>query len=178
MSSQEAVKANSNRDERISIRGGKFLTFFLSGEEYGIPILNVHEIIGLHPITRVPRVQEYLKGVINLRGKIIPVIDLRLRFGLDAAEPSPETCIIVVHIRGVEVGVIVDKVSEVVDILDEEIEPAPSFGADGGTDFILGIGKLRESVKILLDIERVLPSGEWMQNEDFLSQMQAVNTAG
>jgi len=157
------------------LRGGKFLTFFLAGEEYGIQILNVHEIISLHPITRVPRVQDYLKGVINLRGKIIPVIDLRLRFGMDAAEPTPETCIIVVHIRGFEVGVIVDRVSEVVDILDEEIEPAPAFGADCNTDFILGIGKLRESVKILLDIERVLPSGEWMQNEDFLSQKQLVS---
>ncbi len=149
-----------------TVRGGKFLTFFLSGEEYGIEILKVHEIIGLLPITRVPQVQRCLKGVINLRGKVIPVVDLRLKFGMPAAEATSETCIVVVHIHGIDVGVIVDRVSEVIDIHDGEIEPAPSFGTGFNTDFILGIGNTQEKVRILLNIDRVLPSGELFQCED------------
>ena len=145
------------------VRGGKFLSFFLSGEEYGIEALKVHEIIGLLPITRVPHTQSCIKGVINLRGKVIPVVDLRLKFGMPAMESTSETCIIVVHIRGNEVGVIVDRVSEVIDIRDGEIEPAPSFGNGFNTDFILGIGTTQEKVRILLDIDRVLPSGELFQ---------------
>lgn len=148
------------------VRGGKFLTFFLSGEEYGIEILKVHEIIGLLPITRVPHTQLCLKGVINLRGKVIPVVDLRLKFGMPAAETTSETCIIVAHIRGIDVGVIVDRVSEVIDIRDDEIEPAPSFGTGFETDFILGIGNTQEKVQILLDIDRVLPSGDLFQCEE------------
>jgi purine-binding chemotaxis protein CheW len=101
--------------------------------------------------------------VINLRGKVIPVVDLRLKFGMPAMESTSETCIIVVHIRGNEVGVIVDRVSEVIDIRDGEIEPAPSFGNGFNTDFILGIGTTQEKVRILLDIDRVLPSGELFQ---------------
>ncbi len=145
------------------LQGGKFLTFFLSGEEYGIEILKVHEIIGLLPITRVPHTQSCLKGVINLRGKVIPVVDLRLKFGMQAVDSTSETCIIVVHIRGADVGVIVDRVSEVLDIRDGEIEPAPSFGNGFNNDFILGIGNTQEKVRILLDIDRVLPSGELFQ---------------
>ena len=148
------------------VRGGKFLTFFLSGEEYGIEILKVHEIIGLLPITRVPQTQCCLKGVINLRGKVIPVVDLRLKFGMPPTESTSETCIIVVHIHGIDVGVIVDRVSEVIDIRDGEIEPAPSFGNGFNTDFILGIGNTQEKVRILLNIDRVLPSGELFQFED------------
>jgi len=148
------------------VRAGKFLTFFLSGEEYGIEILKVHEIIGLLPITRVPQTQQYLKGVINLRGKVIPVVDLRLKFGMTAFAGTNETCIIVVHIRGVEVGVIVDRVSEVTYLGDNDIEPAPSFGAGFGTDFILGIGKAADRVIILLDIDRALPSSELSHFEE------------
>jgi purine-binding chemotaxis protein CheW len=148
------------------IRGGKFLTFFLSGEEYGIEILKVHEIIGLLPITRVPRTYYCLKGVINLRGKVIPVVDLRLKFEMPSAESTSETCIIVVRIRGIDVGVIVDRVSEVIYIRDGEIEPAPSFGNGFNTDFILGIGNTQEKVRILLAIDRVLSSSELFQFED------------
>ncbi len=156
---------NAERDTS-PIRGGKFLTFFLSGEEYGIEILKVHEIIGLLPITRVPQTQHCLKGVINLRGKVIPVVDLRLKFGMPSAESTSETCIIVVHIRGIDVGVVVDRVSEVIDVRDGEIEPAPSFGNGFNTDFILGIGNTQEKVRILLDIDRVLPSGDLFQFEE------------
>ena len=140
--------------------GGKFLTFFLAGEEYGIEILKVHEIIGLMAITRVPRTPEFMRGVINLRGKVIPIVDLRRKFEMPSAESTSETCIIVVHVRGIEMGVIVDQVSEVVDINAKDIEPTPSFGVEVDTDYILGIGKSQARVKILLDIDRVLSNGE------------------
>jgi purine-binding chemotaxis protein CheW len=166
--STQTVAPSDSKPENVAalVRGGKFLTFFLSGEEYGIEILKVHEIIGLLPITRVPQTQRCLKGVINLRGKVIPVVDLRLKFGMPAAESTSETCVIVVHIHGIDVGVIVDRVSEVIDIHDGEIEPAPSFGSGFNSDFILGIGNTQERVRILLNIDRVLPSGELFQCEE------------
>lgn len=137
-------------------RGGKFLTFFLAGEEYGLEILKVHEIIGMMSITSVPRTPRYVKGVINLRGKVIPVVDLRLKFGMESKEQTAETCIIVVQANSVETGIIVDNVSEVLDIVTEEIEDAPSFGATVNSDYILGIGKSEGRVKLLLDIDSVL----------------------
>jgi purine-binding chemotaxis protein CheW len=148
------------------IRSGKFLTFFLAGEEYGFEILKVHEIIGLLPITRVPQTTKFMRGVINLRGKVIPIFDARLKFGMPAVEGTNETCIIVVHIRGVEVGVMVDRVSEVVDIPEGDIEPPPSFGAGFNTEYILGIGKTQDRVKILLNIDRMLLVNEMAQHED------------
>jgi purine-binding chemotaxis protein CheW len=140
--------------------GGKFLTFFLAGEEYGLEILRVREILGMLPITRVPRTPPAIRGVINLRGKIIPVVDLRTKFGMDAADYSGRTCIIVVHAQGVEFGVVVDRVSEVLDIASGNIEDAPSFGVDVNTEYLLGIAKIGGSVKLLLDIERVLSTQE------------------
>jgi purine-binding chemotaxis protein CheW len=160
------MSQNKSDNNTVSVRGGKFLTFFLSGEEYGIEILKVHEIIGLLPVTRVPHTQKYMRGVINLRGKVIPILDARLKFGMPAADATGETCIIVVHIRGVEVGVIVDRVSEVVDIPEGDIDPAPSFGAGCNTDYILGIGKTQDKVKILLNIDRVLLASELSQFEE------------
>lgn len=136
--------------------GGKFLTFFLAGEEYGLEILKVHEIIGMMSITSVPRTPRYVKGVINLRGKVIPVVDLRLKFGMDSKEQTAETCIIVVQANSVETGIIVDNVSEVLDIVSENIEDAPSFGAMVNSDYIRGIGKSEGRVKLLLDIDSVL----------------------
>ncbi len=137
-------------------RAGKYLTFSLAKEEYGLEILKVREIIGLMDITSVPRTPEYVKGVINLRGKVIPVVDLRLKFSMEEAEHTDETCVIVVDVNAVEMGIIVDKVSEVLDIENEQIEDAPSFGASVDTDFILGMGKSGERVTILLDISKVL----------------------
>jgi len=142
--------------------GGKFLTFFLAGEEYGLEILKVHEIIGMMPITQVPRTSKFIRGVINLRGKIIPIVILRSKFGMDPVEETEETCIIVVQARGIQMGIIVDKVSEVVDIDAEEIESAPSFGTDDNTEYILGIGKSEGRVKFLLDIDKVLSTREVM----------------
>ncbi len=140
--------------------GGKFLTFYLAEEEYGVEILKVQEIIGLLPVTSVPRTPHFIRGVINLRGKVIPIVDLRLKFGMEPKESTAETCIIVVHVQGIEMGIIVDKVSEVMNISAKDIDPAPSFGSDVKTDYILGIGKSQGKVKILLDIDRVLSTSE------------------
>jgi purine-binding chemotaxis protein CheW len=143
-------------EETASGVGGKFLTFFLAGEEYGLEILKVQEIIGMMSITPVPRTQSYMRGVVNLRGKVIPVVDLRLKFGMDFKEQTDETCIIVVQANGVQTGIVVDNVSEVLDIPTQSIEDAPSFGAGVNSDYILGIGKSENKVKLLLDIDKVL----------------------
>ena len=140
-------------------KGGKYLTFKLGAEEYGLGILKVREIMGLMDITAVPRTPAYIRGVINLRGKVIPVVDLRAKFGMQSAEDTDETCIIVVNVGEIddlEMGIVVDKVSEVLDIEDNDIEDAPSFGANTNTDFILGMGKTKDRVTILLDIAKVL----------------------
>lgn len=143
---------------------GKYLTFRLAGEDYGIPLHQVKEIIGIMPITAVPRLPVHVKGVINLRGQVIPVSDLRLRFGMDTIAHNDRTCIIVVDIRVAEsatrMGVIVDAVSEVLNVREEEIEAAPSFGARARTEYILGMANMEESVKILLDIDRVFDPEE------------------
>ncbi len=160
----EEQKTMSQAVAAMTDREGKYLTFSLAGEEYGIGILKIKEIIGMMPITAVPRTPEFIKGVINLRGKVIPVMDLRLRFGLPAIDYTERTCIIVVEIEGpagkVQVGIVVDAVSEVLNIKGEDIEPTPTFGTRMKTDFILGMAKMNGGVKILLDIDRVLGSEE------------------
>ncbi|MFW6331180.1 MAG: chemotaxis protein CheW [Gemmatimonadota bacterium] len=138
---------------------GKFLTFFLAEEEYGVEILKVSEIIGLMPITRIPNAPAAARGVVNLRGKVIPIMDLRLKFGMEAVEATDETCIVVVQLDGVKIGLVVDRVSEVMDIRGEEVDPAPSFGG-AATEHLLGIAKSEDGVKLLLDIERVLAEAE------------------
>lgn len=141
-------------------RAGKYLTFKLGGEEYGLEILKVREIIGLMSITAVPRTPPYVRGVINLRGKVISVLDLRQKFGMEGAAVTVESCIIVVDVAlsgdSILMGLLVDAVSEVLDIGDEEIQDAPEFGTHINTDFILGIGKVKGAVKLLLDIDRVM----------------------
>jgi purine-binding chemotaxis protein CheW len=141
---------------------GKYLTFKLAEEEYGLEIIKVQEIIGLMPITKVPRVPEYMRGVINLRGRIIPTIDLRSKFNLPSVEDTDKTCIIVVEVMSskgkVNVGIIVDQVAEVLDVAANEIDHAPEFGTALHTDFILGVGIVKGAVKILLDIDKVLTS--------------------
>lgn len=154
-------------------RGGKYLTFFLGNEEYGVEILKVREIIGLMPITRVPRTPEAVCGLINLRGKVIPVIDLRLKFGLNAADHGQRTCIIVVQAAGVEFGVVIDRVSEVANVADADIENTPAFGADIDTDYLLGIAKSGGRVKLLLDIDRVLSRKELAQLSDVTTNQEA-----
>lgn len=140
--------------------GGKFLTFFLADEEYGIEILKVQEIMGMLSITTVPRTPSFIRGVINLRGKVIPIVDLRLKFAMGSIEQTEETCIIVVQAQGVQMGIVVDSVSEVLDIADDDIDDAPSFGTEVKTDYLLGIAKSGDQVKLLLDIDRVLSTDD------------------
>ncbi len=153
----QAVKA-------MAAREGKYLTFTLAEEEYGIGILKIKEIIGMMPITSVPRTPPFVKGVINLRGKVIPVIDLRLRFNMPAIDYTERTCIIVVEIASetgnVVIGIVVDSVSEVLNIKGADIENTPTFGTQLDTDYILGMAKIDKGVKILLDIDRVLGAAE------------------
>lgn len=141
-------------------RGGKCLTFVLAKEEYGIEILKVQEIIGMMSVTPIPRTPPCVRGVINLRGKVIPIVDLRLKFGMLALAQTEETCIIVVRVQGREMGLVVDKVSEVLDIAPEDIDDVPSFGAEVHTEYILGIGKAAGKVTLLLAIDRVLSPHE------------------
>lgn len=153
-------RATAGHDRQGDARGGKFLTFFLEGEEYGLEILKVQEIIGMMDVTPVPRTPEHIQGVINLRGKVIPIMDLRLKFGMPQTGRTAETCIIVVQANHVQTGLVVDQVSEVLDVANEEIEDPPTFGADVRVDYILGIGKTQERVRLLLDIDRVLGDGD------------------
>ena len=148
------------KEKDIAGHEGKFLTFVLSEEEYGVEILKVREIMGIMEITPVPQTPDYMKGVINLRGKVIPIIDLRLKFTMPEVEQTKETCIIVAEVGATQVGVIVDSVSEVTDIKGEDIEEAPSFGQEIDTSFIMGLGKTKKKIVILLDIERVLTTDE------------------
>ena len=139
---------------------GKYLTFGLAQEEYGLEILKVQEIIKMMDITRIPRAPDYVRGVINLRGKVIPVVDLRLKFGMEAKETTDKTCVIVLQIQkndhSVTMGIIVDEVSEVLDVAEGQIEPTPEFGGDATADFILGVGKVGRKVIMLLDSDRML----------------------
>ncbi|MGR3293188.1 MAG: chemotaxis protein CheW [Candidatus Scalindua sp.] len=150
----EAVETKSKITE------GKFLTFIISNEVYGIEILKVREIICLMDITEVPQTPDYMKGVINLRGKVIPVMDLRLKFSISEEEHTQETCVIVVEVNNTSIGIVVDSVSEVLNISGGEIEETPSFGQEIDTNFIMGLGKVKEKIIILLDIEAVLSSEE------------------
>lgn len=145
-------------------KAGKYLTFNLGREVYGIEILKVQEIIGMMSVTRVPKTPAFVRGVVNLRGKVIPVIDLRLKFGLEGKDDTDRTCIIVVQVtlfgNPVIMGLIVDEVSEVLNVQGNQIEASPSFGAKVDTDFILGMGKVGTKVVMLLDVDRVLASDE------------------
>lgn len=145
-------------------REGKYLTFCLAGEEYGIGILKIKEIIGLMPITPVPQTPPFIKGVINLRGKVIPIVDLRIKFGMEQRDYSERTCIIVVEIKGdggaILVGIVVDSVSEVLNIKASDIDETPILGSGIETDYILGMAKVNGGVKILLNIDKVLGLGE------------------
>jgi purine-binding chemotaxis protein CheW len=157
MSTKVQPESRHENAQRVTTSNeeSKYLTFKLAEEEYGVEILKVREIIGVMDITSVPQMPVHMKGVINLRGKVIPVIDLRLKFGFQEIEHTEQTCIIVVDV-GREIGIIVDTVSEVLDIASGNIEPPPSIGGALDTSFILGMGKVGEAVKILLDIDRVL----------------------
>lgn len=147
----------------------KFLTFVLGEENYAIPILKVKEIIGMMDITTVPRLPDFIKGVINLRGQIIPVIDLRLKFGLKERAYDDRTSIIVMELESENItrtsGIVVDTVQEVLDIDSKDIEPPPQYGTDVDQAFLTGLGKVDDKVIMLLNVDKILSTGE-MQDID------------
>jgi purine-binding chemotaxis protein CheW len=153
-----------NAAKTAAQKQGKYLTFALGEEEYGLEILKVREINGYMDITPVPQTPAYVRGVINLRGQVIPVIDLRAKFGMTTKEVTDETCIIVVEVQRNgqrnDTGIVVDRVQEVLFIAGEQIQDTPEFGSAVDTDFILGLGKVGKTVKILLDIDRVLSDAD------------------
>ena len=162
---EDARREASENGSAEDSMAGKYLTFFLEKEEYGLQILKVREIMGMLEVTKVPQTASCVLGVINLRGKVIPVIDLRLRFGLSFREADQRTCIIVVAVcdeTGTELlmSLKVDQVSEVVNIGSDEVETSPSFGSGLDSDYIMGMAKVGDRVKILLDIDRIINSSQ------------------
>lgn len=161
---EKLEESKETAEDKSKDREGKYLTFSLLNEEYGISILRIKEIIGMMPVTPVPQTPEFVKGVVNLRGKVIPVIDLRLRFDMEAIDYTERTCIIVVEIESqagiLLIGIVVDAVSEVLNIKGEDIEDTPAFGKGLETDFILGMAKMEGGVKTLLDIDKVLNNND------------------
>jgi len=172
MSSSASLAETRGSAATGATRAGKYLTFRLAAEEYGLKILKVREIIGLMPITKMPEAPSYVRGIINLRGRVIPVLELRARFGMESISDNEETCIIVVDLssegRSTLMGILVDAVSEVLDIKEDEIQDPPSMGGDSECDFIHGIGKVRGGVKILLDIDKAIVAGANNQLPDEL----------
>lgn len=148
---------------------GKYLTFCVGEELYGLEILKVQEIIGLMTVTHVPRTPSFVRGVINLRGRIIPVVDLRSKFDLEPKEDTERTCIVVVQVerdhRSVVMGLLVDEVSEVINVQASQLEPTPSLGADVDTAFLVGLAKVNQKVVMLLDVDRVLAAGDGIDLE-------------
>lgn len=146
--------------EQVVVQGQQYLTFTVTGELFGIAIASIKEIIEYRAPTDVPMMPGYMRGIINLRGRVVPVIDLAVRFGRARTEETRRTCIVILEVEQQgeqhDIGVVVDAVSAVLEIADADIEPAPSFGAKLRTDFINGMGKLGEKFVILLDIGKVL----------------------
>ncbi len=175
------AQANAQTDSTSVVGSSeKYLTFNLGKEQYGVEILKVKEIIGLMEITKVPRTPDFVHGVINLRGKVIPIIKLRNKFGMEDIKNTDQTCIIVVEMsfqsNTLQMGIIVDSVSEVLDIDTKEIEESPAFGASISTEFIKGMAKTKEGVKILLNIEEVLTADELMSiSENTATESQPVS---
>lgn len=165
---QEAIAEKNTAIKTTGDQAGKYLTFKLGEEEYGLEIIKVREIIGLMNITEVPKIPNHFRGIINLRGLVIPVMELRLKFEMETVEDTKHTCVIVVEVnsggKSVSTGLLVDSVSEVLDISGDQIGDAPSFGTDVDTDYILGIGKIGDMVKILLDIDKVLDDDKTLIN--------------
>ena len=158
MNNATAVK--ENQSIKVDPRAGKYLTFFLVNEEYAVEILKVQEIIGRMPITHVPLTSKYILGVINLRGKIHPIMDLKIKFGMDQTEITDETCIIVIKTASLMMGIMVDKVSEVVNVASEDVEDTTAFGGDVNPEYLLGVGKIGGRVRLLLDIEKVINASD------------------
>jgi purine-binding chemotaxis protein CheW len=163
--SEQQAEAHSKAGRDMSHLAGKYLTFFLAGEQYGLEITKVREILGVLDITPVPQTSDFVLGVINLRGKVIPVMDLRLRFGQEYREPDERTCIIVVEVTDsigqlILMSVVVDQVNEVIHVGGEDIDSSPSFSTELDTSFIMGMAKTQGGVRILLDVDRIVQESQ------------------
>lgn len=160
-SSNQTVAAQTEADE------AQYLTFLLGGEMYAIGILNIKEIIGYGQPTQVPMMPNYVRGIINLRGRVVPVIDLLPRFGRESTEVSKRTCVVIIDVEvegeHQDIGVVVDAVSEVLQIASRDIEPPPAFGAKIRADFIAGMGKINDKFVIILNVDKVLSVEELAQ---------------
>jgi len=160
MQSTTRLASVEEAGSKMDVRAGKYLVFQLGKEEYGIQVLKVREIMGIQDITAVPQTPAYLKGVINLRGKVIPVVDLRLKFSLQEIPYTGRTCIIVIQVRSqsgpMMIGIVVDGVTDVLNLAPADIEDTPDFGRSATTPYLLGLAKIKGAVKILLDIDQVL----------------------
>lgn len=158
------LTANETAAAKADPRAGKYLVFHLGEEEFGIQVQKVREIMGVQDITQVPQTPPHVKGVINLRGKVIPVVDLRLKFTMPAREYTQRTCIIVVQVSGEHgimlMGIVVDGVAEVLQVAGADVEDTPSFGKEVEVPYVMGLAKLKGKVKILLDIDQVMTARE------------------
>lgn len=159
MNTRTAMPSAQLPDDVVRL-AGKYLTFRLANEEYGIEIVKVQEIIGMLPVAKLPLVPDYVRGVVNLRGRIIPTIDLRTKFGMAGTPDTEKTCIIVVGMKGSDAlhhfGIVVDEVAEVMNVGPQQVNAAPDFGASLNAHFIRRVGLVNGGVKILLDIDHVL----------------------
>ena len=164
---RERIEDDFYDDDDEDTQKDKYLTFTVGKEDYGIEISHVTEIIGIQKITDVPDMPHYIKGVINLRGKVIPVMDVRLRFRMPEREYDDRTCTVVVSVNGTPVGLVVDTVKEVVDIPENQIELPPEVAESSTQRYIKGLGKIGEDVKILLDVEKLV------RNEDIVTMQSA-----
>ena len=157
----DEVKDNSdNLELEEDTQKGRYLTFYLDQESYGLEIKYVTEIIGIQEITSIPELPEYVKGIINLRGKIIPIMDVRIRFKKEPKEYNDRTCVIVVDIKDVSIGLVVDSVAEVVTIPDEDIAKPPQVNQNYKNRYVKNIGKIGDEVKLLLDCHKLLTDDE------------------
>ena len=167
-------RADGGATNREGDRGGKYLVFHLGQEEFGIQVLKVREIMGIQDITAVPQTPHHVKGVINLRGKVIPVVDLRLKFGLPEQEYTQRTCIIVTQVNSeagpMLMGIVVDGVAEVLNLATAEIEDTPDFGDGTATPYLLGMAKVKGKVKILLEIDLSWPMPKSLARGDGLTR--------
>lgn len=163
MPEEQNILADENLYDEEDTQKDKYLTFHLAGEDYGIDIAFVTEIIGIQKITEVPDMPDFVKGVINLRGKVIPVMDVRLRFHLPERDYDERTCIVVVDINETAVGLVVDQVNEVADIPEKDVEPPPRSSDGASSRFLKGMGKVEKEVRILLNVDKLLFDDEMEQ---------------
>ena len=175
--SQLSRQAASSADSNAPLMAGKYLTFRLNEEEFGLEIMKVQEIIGIMPVTHLPRLPQYVRGIVNLRGRIVPTVDLRLKFGLPSVPDTGKTCIIVVEVQSAKgnlnVGLIVDEVAEVVHIDANEADHVSQFAGNIAMEYVLGVGVVNDSVKILLDIDKVMTFDEVKDIQTLIPSQQA-----